>query len=546
MALASHLAFWTGKDCARIERIMLRSKLVRDKWDREDYRHRTILNACKMQTHVYSVDYRTGGEAPPPVTARTQTTTVDAMPESLKLEATETTTKNGSQYMPAALQPEFFRGCVYVRNIHRMLTPDGALLKPEQFKASYSGYSFALDSTNSKTTRNAWEAFIDSQAFKFPRANRHVFRPELPPLKVFTEDGDICVNSYVPVVTRQVEGNPAPFLDLLSRMLPKELDRRILLSYMAAVVQYPGEKFRWCPIIQGTEGNGKTTLLDCMEFAVGYRHSHKPSATDLTNKFNSWLAEKLFIAIDEIFVGDHKDMRDTLYPLITDESAEIQRKGSDKERCENRANFMMTTNFREAVRITKDTRRWCMFYTAQQSREDLLRCGMGGSYFPHLHRWLKADGFAIVNNYLRHYKIEDEFNPAGMCRVAPGSSEQELAKAVSAGAVEQEIQEAIEMGLPGFRGGWISSIKLDGLMKDRRFERFVPRNRRREMLKHMGYDWHPALVSSDGRSPEAIMAEGNVRPVLYAKIEQGPYADTPRRAFERYLVDQGYEVHNHV
>jgi primase-polymerase (primpol)-like protein len=35
-ALAQSLAFWTGNDCERIERIMRLSGLVRDKWGRED------------------------------------------------------------------------------------------------------------------------------------------------------------------------------------------------------------------------------------------------------------------------------------------------------------------------------------------------------------------------------------------------------------------------------------------------------------------------------------------------------------------------------
>ncbi len=45
-ALAQHLAFWTGRDCARIERLMRQSALARQKWDdREDYLPRTVLNA---------------------------------------------------------------------------------------------------------------------------------------------------------------------------------------------------------------------------------------------------------------------------------------------------------------------------------------------------------------------------------------------------------------------------------------------------------------------------------------------------------------------
>ena len=54
MSLARRLAWWTGRDCARIERIMRRSALVREKWDREDYLRRTILRACAQCKDVRS------------------------------------------------------------------------------------------------------------------------------------------------------------------------------------------------------------------------------------------------------------------------------------------------------------------------------------------------------------------------------------------------------------------------------------------------------------------------------------------------------------
>lgn len=45
-ALCQHLAFWTGKDCERIDRLFRQSALHRDKWDkRPDYRMTTILGA---------------------------------------------------------------------------------------------------------------------------------------------------------------------------------------------------------------------------------------------------------------------------------------------------------------------------------------------------------------------------------------------------------------------------------------------------------------------------------------------------------------------
>ena len=53
-SLATHLAFWTGKDCARIERLMRRSALVRDKWDQHgSYLYRTITGAVAKCGTVY-------------------------------------------------------------------------------------------------------------------------------------------------------------------------------------------------------------------------------------------------------------------------------------------------------------------------------------------------------------------------------------------------------------------------------------------------------------------------------------------------------------
>lgn len=51
-ALAQHLAFWTGKDCERIRRLMQGSALVREKWTRKDYLPRTILGAVGRQEQV--------------------------------------------------------------------------------------------------------------------------------------------------------------------------------------------------------------------------------------------------------------------------------------------------------------------------------------------------------------------------------------------------------------------------------------------------------------------------------------------------------------
>lgn len=53
LALVNLLAFWTGPDEARIDQLFRSSGLMREKWDREDYRAETIGTALEDKTEFY-------------------------------------------------------------------------------------------------------------------------------------------------------------------------------------------------------------------------------------------------------------------------------------------------------------------------------------------------------------------------------------------------------------------------------------------------------------------------------------------------------------
>jgi hypothetical protein len=141
---------------------------------------------------------------------------------------------------------------------------------------------------------------------------------------------------------------------------------------------------------------------------------------------------------------------------------------------------------------------------------------MTGDYFPRLYAWARGGGFAIINEYLQTYAIPDEFNPAHG-HIAPKTTSTEEAVAASLGGVEQEILEAVAQGVPGFAGGWISSMALQKLLEDRGRARSVPINKRREMLVRLGYDWHPGLLANHGRVNNLVAPDGG-KPVLFVKI----------------------------
>ena len=250
MALCQHLAFWTGRNAERIDRLYRQSALYRDKWDakRADstYGRNTILKCIALCERVY-----TGRQAP----ANPDNPAAPAPAP----QATPVTTGPSARLLTCEQQQnEHFRGYVYVRNLHRVFDPtDGALLKPEQLKAMKGGYSFMLDQANqNRPTTNAWTAFTENQGFDAPKVHGAVFRPELPAGEIIYIEGHPHINTYVPANVERVHGDITPFLSHVQRLIPDERDRTIFLSYCAAVVQYPGRKFYWAPLLQGVEGNG--------------------------------------------------------------------------------------------------------------------------------------------------------------------------------------------------------------------------------------------------------------------------------------------------
>jgi hypothetical protein len=422
----------------------------------------------------------------------------------------------GYQYLGATQQIEFFKDCIYIQDVHKAFTPNGSLLKSEQFNATFGGYSFQLDDGGDKVTRKAWEAFTESQIVRYPKAESMAFRPLETPGALIKEDGRLLVNTYLPIETRQTLGDATPFLLHLSKILPVKRDQDILIAYMAACVQHKGVKFQWAPLIQGVEGNGKTLFTRCVGYAIGDKYTHLPPANELAEKFNEWLFNKLFIGIEDVYVPDHKkEIIEVLKPMITNNRLAKRAMQQSQVMGDNYANFILNSNYKDGIRKTRNDRRFCVFYSAQQLDTDLKRDGMDGDYFPDLYKWLKSDGYAIVNNYLSTYAIPEELNPAGACHRAPVTSSTDQALVASMGGVEQEILEAIDEGRYGFSGGWVSSAAIDRLLVSMRAARSIPINKRRELMQSLGYDYHPALT--DGRVNNPIPMDDGKKSRLFIR-----------------------------
>lgn len=529
MALAQHLAFWTANNCERMKTLMLQSHLVREKWQREDYLNRTILTACS-RTQKWATEARIAAEV-----TQVQSIIPHSNDQSITVEARN----SGYGFMSAEAQLQHFQGCVYIQDENRIMIPNGEVIDAARFKVRYGGHNFVLAHNNEKIVRNAWEAFTESQILKWPIVDSSYFNPQDAPQAITLENGRRLINTYRPQLdVKRKAGNPELFLLHLKKLFPVEDERLIILSFMCAIVQYQGIKFHWAPVIQGVEGNGKSLLLEIVANAVGRQYSHSPKASEIDAKFNAWLNRKIFIGVDDMYMSKRRvAILETLKNMITKDYQEIEPKGQDKISRKICCNFMFNTNHKDGLAKTENDRRFAIFFTPQQMVRDLKRDGLTSEYFDRLTTWLYLqDGFAIVTEYLYTFNIPDEFNPARRCRRAPNTLSTQEAIIENLGMFEQEVIEAVEQGVQGFRDGWISSIMLNYLLKVKNLDKDYSQSTRRNLLKSLRYIPHPHLR---GGRVNSVVSPDSGKPILFIyETHPSVYLTTAVEIQEAYMRAQ--------
>lgn len=548
-ALANQLAFWTGNDCERMNRLMNMSGLRRDKWQRADYLKSTIMLACGDAREWYSESKGAASasvETPQQsvVTAVTVDLTGSAAPIPPPFDATSPAPPPPSpsapgptyslanlpapgEYVNVHMQKQIFDGMCYVRDIHKVQLPDGTAWKESQFNVTLGHRKWAIEPDGSKPG-TAWEAFTDSQIAEFPQVVTQYFGPRDPLGNIRDFEGQREINNYRAATIRRVKGDVTPFLTFARTLLPVGNDLEILLYWMAAAVQNLGVKFNWWPFLQGTKGNGKTTLGKILEYCFSHRYTHWPKPSELNEKFNSVFVEKLMLIVDETRTQDQTELQEILKIMVTTTRLEVRAMYVEKVMKAVCFNGLLISNHKNGVRIDKDERRFAPFYCAQQEKEHNARDGLTNEFFVRrLIPWLAADGNAIVFDYLSSLEIPDEYNPATLCVIAPDTSSTAEAITASLGSVEQELMSAIEKRELGFRNGWIRDVEVDHLLARVGKDKSIPRNQRKSLILALGYVSHPSLPDglcavawSDGHTPRMYIKKGHPWAVDHLSAEQ--------------------------
>jgi hypothetical protein len=405
------------------------------------------------------------------------------------------------EFLTSIEQKEWFKGCMYITSLGEIMTPANRFLNTSKFNVVYGGKKFIIDS-DGKATDEAWKAATRSTQWRVPMVDHIRFLPDVPYGLQITDDmGRVGINTYRPAAIRRVKGDPAPFVYHMSMMFPDQGDFRSIVEYLAHNAKYPGFKIPWAPVIQSCEGAGKGVLKLVMGHVMGRSYTYFPNAHELAKsgaQFNGWMRNKLFILADEIKVDDRRDLIEILKPMISEKLIEVQAKGENQDMEDNVSNWCFFTNYKDAIPVNRNGRRYAIYYTPFQTADDLLHSQMGGAYFDALYAWLEADGAANVADWLLDYPIARGAIPMR----APSTSSMAEAVRLSRSPIERAVLEAVEDGREGFRGGYVSSLAIGRRAKEINGLRTPMQATLESIMQGLGY-------VPLGRAPRAFFADGS-------------------------------------
>lgn len=421
---------------------------------------------------------------------------------------------------------KWFKNCYFVGRAGEIFNTSGRFMNSTQFNALYGGKHFII-SLGGKVTDEAWRAALRSTVYTIPKVDHIRFLPDHPQFAIVEDElGRKGLNTYLPVKIRSAQGDIQRFHDWFKLVLPNDNDRKIWIEYMAHCIKYPGYKIPWAPMLQSVQGAGKSVIYEIMKFALGAMYVYTPKAQELAtsgSKFNAWMRSKLCIIVNEIKVDERRELIEILKPMITDAQIEVQAKGVDQEMEDNPANWIFFSNFKDAIPLNQNDRRYALFFSPIQTKKDKIQIGLSKAYFDELFGWLKNNGgFEAMTYYLQNYPIAK----GTIYHEAPESSSYQEALRISRSPMQIVAEESIQDNVQGFRGGYVSSLALIRRVIAAGIR--TPSNQSvRALLESMGY-------AELGRALECYPFEDITnRPIIYA--------NSTELTLEGYKVAQGYE-----
>jgi hypothetical protein len=230
----------------------------------------------------------------------------------------------------------------------------------------------------------------------------------------FQENGRTMLNTFL---SSSIPAEDAAYAEVAGRQFNALLSAVIgnpdyecfVRDFWAFTVQYPGVKVRWAPFIQGAQGCGKGTLVDCLAASIGVKNYKTVTASGVGGNFNEWREGSQLVYLDEIANPGHNrhEIMNGLKDCITNDYIMIAQKFKDTRTVRNVTNYVLSTNHRGALVLEEGDRRYVVLISPIQCRAQVLALNATG-IFTKIRALMEKHPGAFRSYFLSH-QIPDNF-----------------------------------------------------------------------------------------------------------------------------------------
>lgn len=398
MALASKLAWLTGNDCPRIERLMQRSGLVREKWEK----HKaylggfTIPRALVRDAVFYDPKYRERRDAQRAENKRIGDDSAGGSPLADVLSIDQMIERyanviEGKRVVDIENPRRIFALDEW-KSAHKSSTT--MVEVPGEFKLDGSAKIKSFD------TAAVWEKSPVRKQF-----DTVTFRPGYG-LETEDPEGKHAVNTWRPLVRAESVASPALFVNHIEYLFGQDAGR--FLDWLAHIEQKPGilPHTGWVHIspMQGTGRNWLSCVL--VKLWRGYVAASFDLGGTLKNGYNGALSQKLLAVVDEINEGGSGakwENAEVLKSIVTPAYRHVNPKYGYQRLEYNACRWLIFSNHTSALPLTEGDRR---FNIVQNDNPP-----MPEQYYRELYGSLDTPGFIEAVAWMLTQRDVSGFNP---------------------------------------------------------------------------------------------------------------------------------------
>lgn len=369
--------------------------------------------------------------------------------------------------------PPWLENYVYVQFDETFFNVDSCIaLSHKAFDATFARYMMTKrDRLEGNSVPEHSASHVALNRYQIPVVANRMYLPGEPPL--FSVNGIEYANFYtdkgVPEEPEKITKADQAAIKIveghLEHLFVSERDRKLLLDFCCYIVQNPGKRVNWAPIIQGIEGDGKTFFYMLMGSVIGAENANTVPGEALMERNTAWAEGSQFLFVEEIRLhgANRFDVVNKVKPYITNVMAPVRRMQKDWYKVINTVSYMLVTNHKDGMPIDKkDTRYFPIFSRWQTIAAIKAFEAANPHYYDRLYGAIENHAGAI-RKWMLERELTSEFNPK---KRAPVSA----AKAEMIFLNQSEEEEAFDLSLAEPSRSYSRELLDSGLVSEKMSE----------------------------------------------------------------------------